>query len=254
MLSINKIKYIRSLSLKKFRDKNNVFIAEGEKLIGELLPFFTLQIVIVDLDICQLTLPKTNFEYIEAPLSEIKKISNLSTARPAIAVFEKKSVHLNNKEINNSLSLVLDGIQDPGNLGTILRVADWFGIKNVVCSEDTVDAYNPKVVQATMGAMARVNVHYQKISDFFKQITVPIYGTFLEGQSIYKSQLSNTGVIVMGNEGNGIRPELISSITHKLLIPPYPADSSQVESLNVGVATSIICAEFRRRTVLSLSV
>lgn len=251
MLSKNKVKYIQSLSIKKYRDRNQVFVAEGEKLIGELLPFFRPEIMIVDPNNSQLKASNNNVEYIEASLKEIQKISNLSTARPAIAVFQKKSVTLDYDEINQSLSLVLDGIQDPGNLGTILRIADWFGLKNVICSDDTVDVYNPKVVQATMGALARVNVHYLSLNDFFNKVEVPVYGTFLEGDNIYTSPLSETGVIVMGNEGNGIRPDVSSFITKKLLIPSYPADAQNVESLNVSVATSVICAEFRRRTTLN---
>lgn len=246
MLSKNKVKYIQSLSVKKFRDKNNVFVAEGEKLIGELLPFFAPEILVIDPETSQLSKPNGNAELIDAPLKEIQKISNLSTARPAIAVFQKKSSVLDYDHVNRSLSLVLDGIQDPGNMGTILRVADWFGIKDVICSLDTVDVYNPKVVQATMGALARVQVHYMNLEEFFEHVKVPVYGTFLEGENIYTSELSTHGLVVMGNEGNGIREHNFPFITHKLYIPPYPAGSSQVESLNVGVATSIICSEFRR--------
>jgi TrmH family RNA methyltransferase len=151
-------------------------------------------------------------------------------------------------DFDRKLSLVLDGIQDPGNMGTIVRVADWFGIEDIICSPDTADIYNPKTVQATMGAIARVKVHYTNLKDFLqKHNHLPIYGTFLEGKNIYCESLSENGFIVMGNEGNGIRPETEKAINRKLFIPSFPFEREASESLNVGVATGIICGEFRRR-------
>ena len=150
---------------------------------------------------------------------------------------------------------MLDGIQDPGNLGTIVRLADWFGIEHVVCSQDTVDVFNPKVVQSTMGALAHVKVHYTDIAMYLeqqKERNTPIYGTFLEGEDIYEKDLSGNGIIIMGNEGNGIRNELKEMINEKLYIPNYPQGRDTAESLNVAVATAVICAEFRRRKRIQL--
>jgi len=149
---------------------------------------------------------------------------------------------------SDDLVLCLDGVQDPGNLGTIIRTADWFGIKHIVCSQQTVDAFSPKVVQATMGSIARVSVHYTDLTSFLTSLPegTPVYGTFLDGKNLYHEQLKPNGVIIMGNEGNGISAEIARHVTHRLLIPPYPADSDTAESLNVSIATAIICAEFRR--------
>lgn len=238
------------MSHKKFRDKYNVFVAEGEKLVKELLPFFKVDVLFVVSDAPQ-TINMSELDgAIEITSAEMKRISNLTSVRNVLAVFFMPNKQLDVGEVNKSLTIALDGIQDPGNLGTILRIADWFGIKHVVCSQDTVDVYNPKVIQATMGALARVSVHYVQLDDFFQQIDVPVYGTFLEGENIYTSSLAANGVIVMGNEGNGITKELSSFVTQKLLIPPYPPNAENVESLNVGVATAIICAEFRRKGAL----
>ena len=151
-------------------------------------------------------------------------------------------------DYRHKLSLVLDAIQDPGNLGTIIRIADWFGIENIFCSDDTADVYNTKTVQATMGALCRVNVHYANIIDLITQNSnSPIYGTFLNGDNIYRESLSSKGFIVMGNEGKGIRPEVEKLITHRLYIPNFSPNSTTSESLNVAVATAVVCSEFRRR-------
>lgn len=247
MLSKNKVKYIQSLTQKKFRDKFGVFIAEGEKLVNELMPFFSIEILVVDEGLEGDYKKHCDGELVVATPAEIKKISNLTTSRQVFAVFKKAKSILKMDEINDALTLCLDGIQDPGNLGTILRIADWFGIKNVVCSTDTVDVYNPKVIQASMGALARVKVFYQDLGSFFSQVKIPVFGTFLEGANIYKETLPQKGIIVMGNEGNGIRPEVEKFVDYKLFIPPFPVNAQNVESLNVGVATAILCAEFRRR-------
>lgn len=147
------------------------------------------------------------------------------------------------------LTLVLDGVQDPGNLGTIIRIADWFGIEDIICSKDTVDVYNPKVVQATMGSIVRVRVSYMDLKQLFEAIppTLPVYGTLLEGNNMYSEQLSHNGIIIMGNEGKGISPQIRQFITKGLRIPNYPEGRDTADSLNVAVATAIICAEFRRR-------
>jgi TrmH family RNA methyltransferase len=150
--------------------------------------------------------------------------------------------------LDGKLSLALDTVQDPGNLGTIIRIADWFGIEHVLCSKETVEVYNPKVVQATMGALARVSVHYVDLVEVLKETSLPVYGTFLEGEDIYGEALSAEGVIVMGNEGNGVSEEVKKLVSRKLYIPNFPKGRETSESLNVAVATAITCAEFRRRT------
>lgn len=152
---------------------------------------------------------------------------------------------------SQKLSIALDGIQDPGNLGTIIRIADWFGITTIYCSEDTADCYNPKVVQATMGSLAHIDIVYTDLEALLRQYDGPIYGTLLDGQNIYQQELSSEGIIVMGNEGNGISPAIRQLVTHKLLIPNYNPSSETAESLNVAIATAITCAEFRRVTVTS---
>jgi len=151
--------------------------------------------------------------------------------------------------LNGSLSLALDNVQDPGNLGTILRIADWFGIRNVLCSIGTADVFNPKTVQATMGAIGRIRIHYTDLPTFLATVKLPVYGTFLEGKVLYDAELQNEGIIVMGNEGNGISQAVEKWITDKLYIPDYPAESTGSESLNVSVATAIVCSEFRRRAL-----
>jgi TrmH family RNA methyltransferase len=149
--------------------------------------------------------------------------------------------------LKNELVLMLDGVQDPGNLGTIARIADWFGIRNILCSAETADIYNPKAVQATMGALARVKFHYTDLLQLLSQYDGPVYGTFLDGENIYGQELSENGIIVMGNEGKGISQGVGEMINRRLYIPNYPIGTQTTESLNVAIATSIVCAEFRRR-------
>ena len=248
MLSKSKIKYIRSLEMKKFRTESGCFLAEGNKLVRDILPFFE----------CELLVAKPSWmaqqgdiragELIVAESDDIEKASLLKTPQDVIAVFKQPQYLLDKEELKQSLNLVLDGIQDPGNLGTIVRLADWFGIKNVICSSDTADIFNPKTVQATMGAIARVKVFYTSLHELLNESTgLPVYGAFLEGKNIYEETLSAAGLIVMGNEGKGISPSLTQYISHKLYIPNYPVGTETTESLNVAVATAIICSEFRRR-------
>lgn len=248
MLSKNKIKYIRSLEIKKFRDESGCFLAEGNKLVRDILPFFE----------CELLVAKPSWmaqqgdiragELIAAEDNDVEKASLLKTPQDVIAVFRQPNYLFEKEELEQDLSLVLDGIQDPGNMGTIIRLADWFGIKNVICSPDTVDIFNPKTVQATMGAIAHVKVFYthlpELLSDF---INVPVYGTFLEGKNIYEETLTANGLIVMGNEGKGISRSVAKYISRKLYIPNYPPEAETTESLNVAVAAAITCSEFRRR-------
>lgn len=249
MLSKSKIKYIRSLELKKFRNEYNAFVAEGNKLVADLLPYFSCELLLATPAwmATQGDLPVG--ELIATAPSELSKASFLKTPQDVLAVFSRPDYRLGEADASHQLILALDGIQDPGNLGTIVRLADWFGIGHLVCSTDTVDIFAPKTVQATMGALARVQVHYTDLAAYLDRQTTPVYGTFLEGQSIYRETLSSSGVIVMGNEGNGIRPETAVRIDRKLHIPPYPAGRPTSESLNVAVATAVICSEFRRREI-----
>lgn len=181
------------------------------------------------------------------PQGEIARLSQQKSPQPVLAVFSMPHRAARLSEIDRGLFLALDCVQDPGNLGTIIRLADWFGVTDIICSHGTADAFNPKVVQATMGALVRVGVHYVNLVEFLRNVSVPVYGTFLDGDNLYKSNLSADGIIVMGNEGNGISAEVAETITRRVSIPPFPDGHATVESLNVGVATAIAVAEFRRR-------
>jgi len=185
---------------------------------------------------------------IEVTAEELARTSLLKTPQQVLAVFEQANDFIDLSVIKHSLCLALDDIQDPGNLGTIVRLADWFGIKHIFCSLGTADIYNPKAVQATMGGLARVQLHYTDLPEFISSLKdFPVYGTFLDGKNIYKQALSNNGLIVMGNEGNGISTAVKQLINQRLYIPNYPAGSETSESLNVAIATAIVCAEFRRQ-------
>ena len=237
-LSKNQIKWVRSLQQKKQRDAEGVFVAEGHKCVEELRGAFELVLMVT---------PDNATEV------EISQMSNLRTPQGEIGVFRKRQIPIStlNSQIS-TLSIALDGVQDPGNLGTIIRTCDWFGVHDIYCSMDTADCYNPKVVQATMGALARVRVHYINLKEWLEEVQkagVPVYGTLLEGGNMYEKGAitdKSKGVIIMGNEGNGISPEIRQLITHPIRIPSYPADAETSESLNVGIATAIVLAEFRR--------
>ena len=248
MISKARIKWIKSLELRKYRLQHKAFVAEGPKLVGELLSHFTPLYIAATkewLDSNQ-RLIRSVKEVDEVSQQELERTSLLKTPQSVLAVMPIPENSLN--PLTDQLVLALDGVQDPGNLGTILRIADWFGIHNILCSEGTADVYNPKCVQACMGALARVSVHYCNLAEILKGIEMPVYGTFLDGTDIYKEELSQNGIIVMGNEGNGISKEVSKLINRRLLIPNFPQGSTTTESLNVAVATGIICAEFRRRT------
>jgi len=250
MLSKNKVKYIRSLELKKYRNEYNAFVAEGNKLVADMMPAFESELIIAKS--CWMAtqgdIPAK--ELLVAEDEDIRRASFLKNPQDVLAVFKLPRWSIDEVKPAEELILVLDSIQDPGNLGTIIRIADWFGIKHIVCSTDSADVFSPKVVQATMGALARVKVYYTQLEDYLKkqsEQSVPLYGTFLNGEDLYSKDLSDTGIIIMGNEGNGIQPEIEALVDEKLFIPSYsPADETS-ESLNVAVATAIICAEFRRR-------
>lgn len=254
MLSKNKIKLIASLSQKKFRDETSLFLAEGTKLVLDLAPAFRCSVLVATAGWLKEHALVSAGETIEVEAEELKKLSNQKSPQGVIAVFVKPAYQWTIESLDQHLCLALDDVQDPGNLGTILRIADWFGIRDVFCSLQTTDAFGPKTVQATMGALARVRVHSVNLADFLQNCTgkLPIYGTFMDGQDIYTKELTPQGIVVMGNEGNGISMEIGKLITERLLIPNFPLGQVTSESLNVGVATALVCAEFRRRLVYSL--
>ena len=243
MISKNQIKLVRSLEQKKQRQRQNAFVAEGPKVVGDLLAagFRPMQLFATE----EWTVAGHGVQpdVIVTP-DELGRISFLQHPQQVLAVFPIPS-HPLPSPAAGKLIIALDGIQDPGNLGTIIRIADWYGIDDIVCSVDTVDAWNPKVVQATMGSIARVRVTYTPLPDFLRQSPLPVCGTLLDGENIYAQQLPQQALIIMGNEGNGISPEIRSRVNHRLLIPSYRTDDT-AESLNVAIATAITCAEFRR--------
>ncbi len=251
MLSKSQQKLINSLKQKKYRTKHSLFIAEGKKTVSDLLNSSLKIKTIFGIKELLQNINKKDIEIVESSKSDLSKISFLKNSSDIIALVEIPELKIDYTEITNNLSIALDTIQDPGNLGTIIRTADWFGITNIYCSKDTVDVYNPKVVQATMGAIAKVNVHYVDLSEIFCKIAAVegfnIYGSFLEGESIYKINLDNRGIILMGNEGKGISKELEKFVDNKLYIPKFYKEEIGSESLNVSVATSIIVSEFMRR-------
>ncbi len=252
MISKNKIKYIHSLEMKKNRDREGVFVAEGPKCVGDLLEACQAVTVIGTADWIsahRTALTAQGCETIQVEEADLQKASFLKCPQQVVAIFKQKHRELIPGEMADKLILALDGVQDPGNLGTIVRIADWFGIADIVCSRDTADIYNPKVVQSTMGSIARVNVHYTDIVQFIGSMpdTTPVYGTMLEADDMYAQALSGNGIIIMGNEGKGISQDVRRHITHGLRIPSYPAGRPTAESLNVAIATAIVCAEFRRR-------
>lgn len=248
MISKNQIKNITALSHKKVRDEQLLFIAEGAKLVTDLLPTFKLKECYATTQWLHENKDKQLKNIQEISPDELKKISNQKSPQGILAVFEKPTYLLSN-DIQNELCLALDDIQDPGNLGTIIRIADWFGIRNIICSMLSTDAFGPKTVQATMGALARVRVHYTDLEQYILQMPAnfPVYGTFMEGENIYKEQLTENGLIVMGNEGNGISNRISALVNRSISIPNYPKNEATSESLNVAVATSIVCSEFRRQ-------
>ena len=249
-ISKAQVKLVRSLQQKKFRDELGLFVAEGDKCIDELRKSFELVHLFSQGE--------------NASRVEIEQMSGLRTPQGVIGVFKKKPLsdfHLMGQE-EGELVLALDGIQDPGNLGTIIRTCDWFGVHDIVCSLDTADCFNPKVVQATMGALTRVRVHYVNLPEWLQEVTAKsqeptaIFGTLLDGKDMYevlsdKDHITNhkSQIIVMGNEGNGVSEEVRALITHSIYIPSYPKNVETSESLNVAIATAIVLAEFRRPLV-----
>ncbi len=254
MLSKARIKQIHSLEQRKYRRQNGLFVAEGHKLVGELLASGHLPTYVCHTP--EWSESDTHADALKCPIDvvsddELRRASLLQHPQQVLALFPIPQWTLPPPEQGmQQLMLALDGVQDPGNMGTICRIADWFGVTDIICSTDTVDIFNPKAIQATMGAIARVKVHYTDMPTYLRTATskgASVYGTFLDGQNIYSRQLSNTGIIVMGNEGKGISADVGQTVTDRLFIPNYPADRATTESLNVAVATAITCAEFRRR-------
>lgn len=248
-LSKNRIKYIHSLELKKNRDAEGVFLAEGPKLVGELLGCFSCSFLAATSGWIKQHEGVEADETAEVSEEELSRASLLRTPQQVLAVFRRKQETDGKDEIARSLCLALDGVQDPGNLGTIIRLADWFGIHHIFCSPDTADAFSPKAVQATMGSLARVDIHTCDLPALIRTLPegTPVYGTFLDGENIYNKVLAENGLLIMGNEGRGIRNEVRQLVNQRLYIPAYPQEKGTSESLNVGVATAIACAEFRRQ-------
>lgn len=250
MLSKNKIKYIHSLELKKNRKEEQAFVAEGHKLVGDLLGHFPCRLLVATRAWLDRNPDVEAMEIIEVNQEELTRASLLKTPQEVLAVFEQPEYSIQPEVVERSLCLALDDVQDPGNLGTIIRLADWFGIEHIFCSLGTVDVYNPKTVQATMGALARVKLHYVDLPSIIASMpSVPIYGTFLDGNIIYAETLSANGLIIMGNEGKGVSPEVAKLVNKRLYVPNYPSERVTSESLNVAVATAVVCAEFRRRLI-----
>lgn len=240
------IQFVRSLADKRTRDAEHLFVAEGFKLVDEIRNselrirnIYTTRDDISGLDVVRIE------------KREMERISQLNTASDILAVVEQPRYKLALDSLKGELTLALDGVQNPGNMGTIIRLADWFGVENIICSRECADLYNPKVVQATMGALLRVKVHYvDNLSALLNEVRtsgLTIYGTLLDGNNIYDEKLTSEGIIVMGNEGRGLSEECRNTLSHKLFIPPHPADAPTSESLNVAMATGIILAEFRRK-------
>lgn len=250
-LSKNRIKYIRSLELKKNRKADKVFLAEGPKLVGDLLGHFNCRFLIATTEWLSMHEYSSVKDITEVSEEELARASLLKTPQQVLAVFEQPEEAMDISVIGRSLCLALDDVQDPGNLGTIIRLADWFGIEHIFCSPNTVDVYNPKTVQATMGGIARVKLHYTSLPELIGSLKdIPVYGTFLDGENMYAQPLSTYGLIVMGNEGNGIGNEVEQLINRRLYIPNYPSERETSESLNVAIATAVVCAEFRRQASL----
>lgn len=249
MLSNAQIKLIRSLEQKKYRNQYGLYVAEGEKIVNEILQSKSL---FDNIYITQSWIEKNSDLYLQNEQlltvisnTELNKISFLHTPNEALAIMPLHYPSFKSVNVSENLILALDAVQDPGNMGTIMRIADWFGINSIVCSDTCVDVYNPKVVQATMGAFLRVNVYYAQLENFLKEQKsreIPIYGALLNGEIIYSAKLSHSGIIVMGNESKGINENLIQLIDKPISIPKFGG----AESLNVSVAAGIICSEFSR--------
>lgn len=247
MISKSQISFIKSLHQKKIRKEQGLFIVEGLKSIQE---FINSEYLVDSVYCTENLMPKLdNLSRKIKPViiseSELSRISTLSTPQAILAVVQiPKHTEINIKNLDCSFFLALDGVQDPGNLGTIIRTADWFGLNTILCSMDTAEVYNPKVVQASMGSLSRVNIIYTDLGVLFSQINIPVYGALLDGKSIYETDFGQAGIVLLGNEGNGISKELVEKINYPITIPRF----GKAESLNVAISASIFCSELRRKT------
>lgn len=242
--------------MKKYRKAEGVFVAEGHKLVGDLLDVFDCKYLAATSEWLSANAAwverqrRSGVEVDEVTDEELKRASFQETPQQVLAVFKQLTYEVDVNEVaRKQLCLVLDDVQNPGNLGTIVRLADWFGIEHIFCSKGCADIYNPKTVQATMGGIARVQVHEADLPELLSRLDkdIPVYGTFLDGENMYGKELENRGLIVMGNEGKGVSKEVAAFVTERLYIPNYPEGRETSESLNVAIATAIVCAEFRRR-------
>jgi TrmH family RNA methyltransferase len=254
MLNINKARFIISLQKKKIREEYKLYVIEGDKIVKEFMSAgIQIKSVIAKAEFIN-SLPEESMKYVSetevVSYEELKQISGLKTPHNALAVVCMPDHEISQTKILNDQCVALDCIQDPGNLGTIIRAAAWFGINNIACSEDCVDVYNPKVIQASMGAIIHVSILYTDLKKFLTVASgkkVPVYGTMLDGESIYDQKLGNKGIILLGNESKGISNELVPFINHKLMIPRFTKTTQGIDSLNVGMAASVVFSEFARR-------
>lgn len=244
MITNKDVKFIKSLQLKKYRNRENSFVVEGEKNVLELLKsnleisqlYLTENFQAKHIDIlkCSVSSFETSTE------KELVKAGSYQTNQAGLAVVNIPRLPPTN--IQTGLSLAFDNVQDPGNLGTIIRIADWYGFKEIICSKDSVDAYNPKTISATMGSFTRIGVHYVDLGPLISQSKIPVYGAVLDGESIHQTSIEDSGIFLFGNESQGISEALKTSITHKIKIPGY----GRAESLNVAIATAVVCDNLRR--------
>lgn len=249
MISKNQVKYVRSLEQKKIRDREGVFVAEGPKIVNDIMAVYRPTAVFATDDwFTAHSNVEAQSTLINVTEDELKRISFLKHPQQVLAVFPIPQTKLDIDICQRELCLALDAVQDPGNLGTIIRIADWFGISTIFCGEGTADAFNPKVIQATMGSIARVRIIYTNLCNLLDSIPegTPVYATSLSGDNIYKQQLSDKGLIIMGNEGNGVSSEIMQKVNKRILIPNYSRIKG-IDSLNVAIATALTCAEFKRR-------
>ncbi|MGM9863897.1 MAG: RNA methyltransferase [Lepagella sp.] len=238
---------LHQLRLKKHRDERGVFVAEGGKCVGDTLGHFEL-VSLVATEKWFAGRPHVDGEVFLAGSDQMRQVSSLSTAPEVLAVYRRPEYEPDEKLVSTDLTLLLDGVQDPGNLGTIVRLCDWFGVRQIIASPACADLYNAKAVQATMGSISRVRVFYRNLGEFVSEHReVPVAGLLLNGENIYSATLPKPCLVVMGNEGRGITEEMRRLLTLRLLIPSYPAGAPTAESLNVAMATAITLSEFRRR-------
>jgi len=252
LISIQTIKRIKSLQQKKFREEENCFVAETPKIVEEILNSNAYSVEVVYglkswIDENWKRFARHHLE--EVSPKELERISGLQTPNQVLAVLQKSEHSTDFKTVFSDTSLMLDDIRDPGNLGTILRIADWFGIKHVICSNESVEYTNPKCIQASMGSFLRVEVHYGDLPEILSQKpeNTPIYGTFMDGETIYQAELDSKACIVIGNEAHGISKSVESRITKRVHIPSFSTESKHAESLNASIATAIFCSEIKRR-------